>query len=157
MASITVTGLDQVAHKLKTVEQIALHLGPPMDKSLKHLQRRMARYPVKAKGAFSAMATDKQRKAYWAKVKSGEIDNIPGSGYRRTGTTGRKWSTKINKMPNGMTGELTNNAPGAKYVHDWQPNFIKASNWANIDDVSAKEAKAVQGYFNAAIRQLISK
>lgn len=157
MATITITGLEQVAHKLKTVEQIALHLGPPMDKSLKHLQRRMARYPSKAPGAFTALATPAQRRAYWAKVRSGEITHDPRTGYRRSGNIGRRWSSKMNKTAQGITGELINNAPGAKYVHDWQPAFIRASKWAQVDEVAAKESKAIQGYFNATIRSILQR
>jgi len=158
VASITVTGLDKVAHKLKTVEQIALHLAPPMDKSLKHLQRRMARYPKKSPGAFARLATPAQKRAYWAKVRSGEISTAKDGGYRRTGTLGRKWSTKIHKRPTGMTGELTNNTGYGPFVQGQrQQPFHKESGWSQVDDVVTKEGKAIQGYFNAAIRQLLSK
>ena len=158
MATITITGLDKVLDKLKTTEQIALHLTPPMDKSLKHLQRRIGRTVKKSPGAFTRLATPKQRKAYWARVKSGEITHDPRTGYRRTNTIGRKLSTKIDKHPRGITGTLTDNAPGAVYViGERQQPFHKESGWPQVDDVAAKEVKAIQGYFDAAIRTILSK
>ena len=158
MTTITITGLDAVAHRLKTIDDIALHLGPPMTKSLMHLQRRMARYPRKSPGAFTRLATPAQKRAYWARVKSGEISTDPRTGYRRSGTLGRKFSHKVTRHANGMTGELTNNAPGAIYViGERQQPFHKESGWPQIDDVAAKESKAIQGYFDDAIRNLLRR
>ena len=158
MATITITGLDAVAHRLKTIDDIALHLGPPMDKSLKHLQRRLGRTVRKSPGAFSRLATPAQKRAYWAKVRADEITHLPNSGYRRTNTIGRKLTTKITRHANGMTGELADNAPGAIYViGERQQPFHKESGWPQIDDVAAKEAKAIQGYFDDAIRNLLRR
>ena len=155
MAQITITGLDKVLHKLDTVEKIATHLGPPMEQSLDHLQRRLGRVPRKSPGAFSRLATPKQRKAYWAKVKSGEIGH-GANGYIRTGTTGRKFSHRVRRHANGVTGELTNNAPGAVYViGERQQAFHKESGFPQVDDVVEKEGKAIQGYFNATIARLL--
>ena len=158
MTQITITGLDKALAKLKTVEELNKHMTPPMNQALGHLQRRMARYPQKAAGAFSAMATPGQKRAYWAKVRSGEISTAKGGGYRRSGTTGRKWSHRIKTRGTGLIGELTNNAPGAIYVQGpRQQPFHKASGWPQVDDVAEKEAKAVQGYFDAAIKRIIAK
>lgn len=158
MTTITITGLDKVMHKLKTVDQLALHMEPPMVKSLNHLQRRLGRYPQKAAGAFSRLATPAQKRAYWAKVRSGEIGTTKSGGYRREGTIGRKFSHRIIRSASSITGELTNNAPGAIYViGERQQPFHKASGWPQVDDVAEKEAKAVQGYFDAAIRDILNK
>jgi hypothetical protein len=157
MAAITITGLEPVIAKLKRIETIQNELEPPMKQALSHLHRRIARYPAKNSGAFAALATPVQRRAYWAKVKSGEIDHGP-NGYRRSGNTGRKFSTSVKRTSSGLTGELTNNAPGARYVFgDYQPAFIKASGWPTVDSVADKEAAAVQRYFNAAIRRILAK
>lgn len=158
MTTIKIEGMDKVLKKLKTVEELHKHMTPPMNQALGHLQRRLARYPQKAEGAFSAMATPAQKRAYWAKVRSGEISTMKGGGYRRSGTIGRKWSHRIRTRGSGMIGELTNNAPGAIFVQgDRQQPFHKASGWPQVDDVAAKEAKAVQGYFDAAIKRIIAK
>jgi hypothetical protein len=157
MTTITITGLEPVIAKLKRIETIQNELEPPMNQALGHLHRRMGRYPAKNSGAFAALATPVQRRAYWAKVKSGEIDH-GANGYRRSGTTGRKFSTKVTRHSGGLRGELTNNAPGARYVFgDYQPAFIKASGWPTVDSVAEKEAAAVQRYFNAAIRRILAK
>lgn len=158
MPQITITGLDKVLTKLKTIEELNRHMTPPMNQALGHLKRRMARYPQKAAGAFSAMATPAQKRAYWAKVRSGEISTGKDGGYRRSGTTGRKWSHRIKTRGSGLLGELTNNAPGAIFVQgNRQQPFHKASGWPQVDEVADKEAKAVQGYFDAAIKRIIAK
>ena len=155
MATITITGLDKVLHKLDTVEKIATHLGPPMEQSLDHLQRRLGRVPRKSPGAFSRLATPAQKRAYWYKVsKSPEIHGK--NGYNRTGNIARRFSHRVRRHANGVTGELTNNAPGAVYViGERQQAFHKESGFPQVDDVVENEGKAVQGYFNATIARLL--
>jgi hypothetical protein len=155
MAQITITGLEQLTKKLKTVSEIANAMEPPMNQALSHLHRRVGRTVRKAPGAFAAMATDAQRRAYWARVKSGKI-NHGKNGYERTNNIQRSWTTQVKRTSTHITGTLGNNAPGAIYVHDWQPNFIKASKWPNVNEVVEKEGKAVQGYFDAAIGRIVN-
>ena len=155
MAIITITGLDKIAHKLKTTEDIARHLGPPMVQSLSHLQRRVARYPRKDPTAFARLATKAQKRAYWARVRSGEI-NHGKHGYVRTGTLGRKWSHRVRSGNTFVIGSLTNNAGYGVYVMgERRQAFHAASGFKTVDEVAEKEGKAVQGYFNATIRRLL--
>jgi hypothetical protein len=156
MAAITITGLEPVIAKLKRIELIQNELEPPMKQALSHLHRRIARYPAKNPGAFAALATPVQRRAYWAKVRDDPSIHGP-DGYQRTGNTARKFSTSVKRHSGGLTGELAG-PPGARYVFgDYQPAFIKASGWPTVDSVAEKEAAAVQRYFNAAIRRVLAK
>lgn len=155
MAIIEITGLDAIAHKLRTVEQITTTLGPPMQQSMMHLQRRIARAPRKDPTAFARLATPRQKKAYWAKVRGGSITHGKG-GYRRTNTLIRKWSYKVNTSLIGMSGNLTNNTAHGVYVQgERQQPFHAASGWPTVDAVAEKESKAVQRYFDAAIKRAL--
>ena len=158
MATIEIHGLEKIYDKLRDVNNISRVLGPPMTQSMMHLQRRMARAPRKAKGAFTLMATAKQKRAYWARVRSGEIDHNEKTGYRRTNTIIRKWSFKVETDMNGVEGTMTNNAPGAIFVQgERQQPFHKASGWPTVDDTVEKNRKQVQGYFNAAIKRVLNE
>lgn len=156
MATIEITGLERIAHKLRTVEQISMTLGPPMQQSLMHLQRRVARPPRKAAGAFTALATPRQKRAYWARVRSGEITHDKRTGYRRTNTLVRKWSVQVKTNLLGASGQLTNNSEHGVFVQgERQQPFHKASGWPTVDGVAEKEAPAVQRYFDAAIKRAL--
>jgi hypothetical protein len=127
-----------------------------MDKSVKHLQRRLAKYPPKAAGAFSRLATPGQRRAYWAKVSSGESSHREGIGYVRSGNLSRRWTTEIS--PNGRTGTVGNNAGYAEYVQgERQQPFHEASNFPTVDEVAKKEAAAIVGYFENEYKRQLAK
>ncbi len=158
MAIIEITGLEKIYDKLRDINDISRHLGPPMQQSMMHLQRRMGHAPRKAAGAFSLMATPKQKRAYWARVRADEIRHSDKTGYVRTNTLIRKWSFKVKTDMNGVEGTMTNNAPGAIYVQgERQQPFHRASGWPTVDDTVEKNRKAIQGYFNAAIRRALAK
>ena len=158
MAQIEITGLEKIYDKLRDINSISRHLGPPMQQSMMHLQRRMGQVPRKAAGAFSAMATPRQKRAYWARVRAGVITHDERTGYRRTNTLARKWSFKVKTDMSGVEGTMTNNAPGAVYIQgDRQQPFHRASGWPTVNDTVEKNRKAIQGYFNAAIRRALAK
>lgn len=133
----TIKGLDRVTRKLDTLQKFSAWAYDPMDASVKDIQRELAKYPAKAKGAFTRYATPGQRRAYWAKVRSGEANHREGVGYVRSGTIGRKWTSRVENSVNGVRGVVGNNAPGAEWVQQasTQQPFHKASGWPT--DVSA--------------------
>ena len=156
MATIEVTGLDRIAHKLRTVEQIAMTLGPPMQQSMMHLQRRLGHYPRKDPTAFKRLATPRQKRAYWARVRDKKITHDKRTGYRREGTLKRKWSYKVHTSNTFVIGSLTNGAGHGQYVQGEQRQpFHAASGWPTVDAVAEKEGKAVQRYFDVAIKRAV--
>ena len=173
MAIIEITGLEQIAHKLKTVEQIALTLGPPMQQSLMHLQRRVARYPKRHKGPIR-WKSEKQRRFYWAMVRRERqwraaivgIGEKPGTAifsqrgnigaYRRTNTLGRKWSYKVTTHQTFVIGSMTNNSNYGQYVMgDRQQPFHMDTGWQTVDAIAEAEGPKLQRYFDAAIKRAI--
>jgi hypothetical protein len=82
MAKITIEGVEDVIKKLDSLGDPAI-MRRAMNKSVQHLHRRIAKYPPK-----------------------------PGhSSYRRTGTLGRLWTTKVEQ--GGKRGIVGNKTPYA--------------------------------------------
>ena len=160
MTQITVTGLEPVLKKLGTIAKMNEALRAPMNGGLMRIQRKLMVQPRKAKGAFTALATDRQRRAYWARVGRGEINHRDGIGYVRTHTLSKAWTTQIVHTADGMRGEVGNIQPYAKYVQgdtSTQQLFHHASGWKRIDTVAQQSERWVQRNFRAAILKLLDE
>lgn len=152
---VTVKGLDDIIKKLDGLNKPGV-FKKPMTQSVNHLHNKVAKAPRKAQGAFSAMATEKQRLAYWARVSSGEITHIDGVGYRREGSA-KKWNTKITN--NGRRGEIgLSGVPWGVYVWgERQQPFHAASGWPRIDKLVETERGTILGFFEAAYKRHLAK
>jgi len=89
--SIQIKGIDTLIQKLGKVEGTK-HLRQPMQRAVYRLQGRMAQYPA-------------QR---------------TNSSYRRTGTLGRKWTSKIEQGNGIIRGKVGNNTEYAPLVQSYQ-------------------------------------
>lgn len=140
---ITIYGLGKVLAKFEKLEAPASVLRRPLAESSAYIVRRLKQKPVKSKGAFSRLATDAQRRAYWARVKSGAISHGP-NGYIRTGNTAKAWNYKIEISQRSAESLISNNRYAARFVYgkDEQQRFHEESGWPRVDLV-AKDAKAV--------------
>ena len=107
MPQSSIKGLDRLQRKLKTLEEFQRKLKPPMEESVALVHDYIATAPRKVAGAFSALATDKQRKAYWARVRSGEADHREGIGYVRSGNA-MAWTTQVKTSSKGVQGKIGN-------------------------------------------------
>jgi hypothetical protein len=123
MSSITIKGVDELMRKLDKAAAIDT-LKPPMQRSVMLLQRRMAQYPT-------------QR---------------VGSSYIRTGTLGRRWTTKITRSRAGLTGKVGNNTLYAPFV---QSNRFQADvhrgRWQTDEAVVNRSLKRIESDFTRAI------
>lgn len=113
---INQTGLDQLQAKLNNVAALENKLRPPMEKSIEWVRDDISEYKPKKPGAFSRLATPGQKRAVWAKSKR-EPNQWGPNGYKRSGNTGRKWTTSVISSSSGIKGEVGNNEPHAVYVH----------------------------------------
>lgn len=128
MASIEIKGVDKLIKKLGKVEGVKV-LEAPMKRSVLRLQRDMADYPP-------------QR---------------PGSSYVRTGTLGRRWTTRIRKSSNGVTGIVGNNTIYAPVVqsHRFQARIHRAL-WKNTDRrVIEKNQRDIVADFEREIKRAL--
>ena len=163
-----IRGLEALNRKLKTLEQFQRKMKEPTQQSLILLQDYIATAPRKKKGAFTAMATDGQRRAYWAKVsaakKAGHPIHREGVGYVRSDTMSRGWtdgnSIKISTTSNGIRGELGNvkaKAYGTYVQGSQQQPFHKASGWRTIDETVEKNEKKIMKFYDDVTKRELNK
>lgn len=156
--SVTVKGLDDVLRKIDSLGKPGASKRP-MQLSVDHLHGKMAREPGKAPGAFSAMATPGQKRAYWAKVSSGEARHGP-RGYIRSHRLYRGWKKRV--LNNGRRGEIWNDARGSDGKPYWefveglrQQPFHAASNYPHVAKVVRDEARVIIGIFQRHYERLL--
>ena len=155
----TIQGLDELQRKLKTLENFQRKLKKPTEESLALLQDYVAKAPRKKKGAFKAMATPGQKRAYWYLVGKGMIGHSNTTGYKRTSSIVRKWTSKVQMRPDGVRGILGNNAPGAIWVQaaKTQQPFHKASGWRTEEEAIEKNADKIQKKFSAVVKRELNR
>lgn len=157
MPTETIQGLERLTKKLDRLEDFQRVLKKPMEESLSLMQNYIAKAPRKKAGAFTALATKKQRRWYWWAVKEEKIEHGP-NGYKRTTTITKAWTHKIYMHSNGVKGEIGNNAKGAIYVQgESQQPFHQASGWRTTSETIEKNRGKVQGFFEDAINKELNK
>lgn len=128
MTKITIEGLDAVNVKLGKLITLCKNPRRPMTKSVAHLHKEIADYS--------------------------KVPARPGSGYRRTGTLGRKWVHRVEQE--GRRGVVGNNAIYAPYVQSRARQRAPfRGRWHTEADVAEKEAGTVAEFFRQAIRDEI--
>jgi len=156
MANIEIRGLDAVQRKLSSLAELDRQLRPTMQRAVQFIHQDISEYVPKAPGAFSQLATPRQKRAYWAKVGAGQIRH-GANGYIRSGNTGRAWTTKVTARP--LTGIVGNNSPGARWVFGAQTQqpFHRASGFETDEMVVDDKADDIERMFNAAIGRIIHR
>lgn len=155
--SITVKIDPQLLQRIARIQNAdSTIIKPAITAGLAVLQDDISEYFPKKKGAFSRLATPRQRRAYWAKVKSGEARH-DDNGYVRTNHTGRKWTTAVNRKGRGVVGILGNNAPAAKWMHSakHQQKFHAETGFRTDEEVVKDNERKVLQIFDAHVRRAI--
>jgi hypothetical protein len=114
--TITIEGLDGLNLKFSRIQDFNHWARKPMSDTMNDIWDNISKYKRKHPTAFSDTATARQKRAYWARVRSGEISHGAG-GYRRSGTLGRSWTMRMQPSATGLRGEVGNVVSYAKYVH----------------------------------------
>jgi hypothetical protein len=125
MAEIEIKGLDALYRKLQTIEKIQDVLEPPMQRAVLRVQAKMAKYPPAR----------------------------PKSSYVRTGTLGRRWTTKAERTAAGVIGKVGNNTIYGPLVQSKQFQAkVHQGRWTNTDEqVLAEELPVITADFNRAV------
>jgi hypothetical protein len=158
----TIKGLDDLQRKLKTLENFQRKLKKPMEESAALMVDYISKAPRKKAGAFTAMATPGQRRAYWARVNAGEIDHGP-YGYRRSSTMARGWTYRIKTSGKGIRAEVGNKKAGAygMFVQgpypEWQQDFHRASGWRTTDETLEALDDKIQAKFDKVIKRELNR
>jgi hypothetical protein len=129
MASIEIQGIDALIRKLDSMEQVNDVLNPPMQRAVLRLQRDMADYPPAR----------------------------PGSSYRRTGTLGRRWLSKVERTGNGLVGTVGNNTSYGPWVQSkmFQARWMR--HWQTDEDVLERNRQRIVDDFEQAIQRALDE
>ncbi len=111
--------------------------------SVKVLRARLAKYPGKSAGKMT-FVSDKQRRFFFAALREGTIQ-VP---YRRTGTLGRKWTSKVTFTDDDVMGFVGNSTPYAPLVQGFDTQArIHAGNWQTEQGVANESRDEIMGIF----------
>lgn len=156
--SVGTADLDRIAQSLGSDMTTAVVYAAGLE-----LQKFLQIPPAKEAGAFSRLATPKQKRAYWAQVRAGQI-NHGANGYMRRGDLVRKWvvvpiGTGRVKVSNDYS---RNGKPVAQFVYGpgaLQQPFHAASGWPRVDTVmrDAKVRAKIQATVDKTVKNLLSR
>jgi hypothetical protein len=157
--TIKIDGLDAVNAKLRKLAAFQQWAAVPMEQTTALILDTISKAKRKSPGAFSQLATPRQKRAYWARVRSGEITHREGMGYQRSNTLQRRWTSEITKTANGVRGEVGNNTPYVFFVQSEarQQPFDKATGWVTDKQAIDKTERARTAVWRAAIRRVIDR
>lgn len=130
MAEITITGIDALVRKLNSMERVNDVLSAPMQRAVLRLQRDMADYPP-------------QR---------------PGSSYVRTGTLGRRWTTKVERQSDGLTGRVGNNTVYGPFVQSSRfQAAVHRGRWQTDEQILERNQQRIVDDFQQAIQRALDE
>lgn len=125
MVEVEIRGVDALIAKLGKVQGTNV-LRPPMQRAVLRIQRDMQEYPI-------------QR---------------VGSTYRRTGTLGRLWTTRIQQSGQYMEGKVGNRVKYAPFVQSRQFQArVHRGRWQTDERVVNLNARTIVRDFEATIAE----
>lgn len=148
---IKVEGLKELIKGLS--EQIPPKgIADTVRKRAQYWDTQLEKYPKKAAGAFSRLATPGQRRAFWAKVRSGEA-RVDGQGYVRSFKLSKGWRYRTLESGRRLV-RFYNDVPYSNYVFDapTQQPFHKASNFFTTDKKEEEIAADFQNLLNDYVK-----
>jgi hypothetical protein len=143
--------IEGLAEALDNLAQGNQHIGRALKRAMtastQLVRKRLAKYPGKSAGA-QPFVSDKQRRFFFAALREGRIQ-VP---YRRTGTLGRKWTSKVTVTDTDVAGFVGTTAPYAPFVQGFGAQArIHAGNWQTEQDVAADSRDEVLDIFAGEI------
>ncbi len=148
----TIEGLDQLYQTLNALSNPDLMRGGLMAAGT-HLKGKIAEYPAWSSRP-QGFKTDLQRRGFFAKRKSGEIE-VP---YRRVSSPGaeslgRKWTVQAESDTRVVVGNNTSYGPLVQGPQ--QTAYHQQTGWQTTDDVLAAEAGTVAELVMAQVNQIL--
>lgn len=128
--SIKIEGIEELFRKLDQATAVQT-LVPPMQRAVLRLQSRMANYPPAP----------------------------PRSRYRRTGTLGRRWTTRVTQESDGVRGTVGNNTVYGPLVQSsrFQTRIHQRTGWQTDRSVLEEERDAIVADFQRAISEALRR
>lgn len=159
MVKLHIDGVDQTTDVLKKTKATGDWFVKPLHTAMAMLHNTLANVPKKEKGAFTKYASKKQKRAYWARVGSGEITHLDSIGYRRSGQLARDWSTVVRKTSRyNAKGILTNGRHYAPYVQGYgtQQMFHYKSGWVTDRKAIIENEKKIIRLFDKEAKKVMA-
>ena len=149
--TITVEGADELVAKLNTLAKFN-HVRSVIAQQGVLLQRYLRKYPSKVYSPNPLIKTnDKVRRAFFAKMKSGEI-SVP---YKRTRKLANSWA--VSSSMDGFTSTVTNNMSYADLVQGWDGQVTRHrwSGWVTEKGaLDVKRPEIIKNITNALNREV---
>lgn len=149
--TITVEGADELVAKLNTLAKFN-HVRSVIAQQGVLLQRFLRKYPSKVYSPNPLIKTnDKVRRAFFAKMKSGEI-SVP---YKRTRKLANSWA--VSSSMDGFTSTVTNNMSYADLVQGWDSQVTRHrwSGWVTEKGaLDVKRPEIIKNITNAFEREV---
>ena len=153
-----IQGMLKLQRKLRKLEKFQTLMIPPTNKGLALMHDDIGKTPRKAQGAFSRLATPAQKRAYWARVRSGEINHREGVGYVRSNALQQGWKQTVKRVSNGVTGVLSNPVKYGQYVQGRiQQAFHRASGWRQQSKVIKDNRDKVMDFYRDVVRRELNR
>lgn len=126
--SIQIKGVAELIAKLGKLAAVQV-LEPPMQRAVYRLQAHMQDYPPAP----------------------------PRSSYIRTGTLGRRWTTRITKSSKGITGTVGNNTAYGPLVQSerFQTRTHRRTGWTTDERAVKDNERAIVDDFEQAIQKAL--
>ena len=153
--SVEIRGLDKLYKKLERAAATKT-LERPMQRGVLRLQRRMQEYPP----SLPAIQGPSSRPVRFS-TRGGRgvnfIARVPKA-YKRTGTYGKRWTTRITRSGNGLVGKVGNNVRYAPYVgsEQWQAK-VHRGRWNTDAKIVEQEAPGILADFQRVIDQALAE
>ena len=144
--TVRIEGTEELARRFDMAGQVRV-LRPPMIRSLARLEDPIKTYPPPiSPGVWAANTTPKQRRAFFALLRARRISG------KRTGTLGRRWTSKITERGANLEGEWGNVTAYGRWVQgrDDQVAFHRGR-WITDQQVIDRNRQAIVDDFAQAI------
>ena len=158
-ATIQIEGIDALLKKLdpKRYDKV-LHTAMSGAVDMVRAEYRGAYPPPPTPDGWVAKMPVKQRRGFFAKLRTGEIE-VP---YRRGQSPGSEklgasWTRKIRRTAQGLEGIIGTRVSYARWVMDkGRQAPIHAGRWPTVQDLLEKQKGNVRRIFEQAIRRAIA-
>lgn len=148
--TIEIEGVEDLARKFDAAGQVMV-LRPPMVRGLARLEDPIKTYPPPiASGHWAANTTPRQRRAFFALLRTRRISG------KRTGTLGRRWTSRITEKGVNLEGEWGNVTTYAPFVQgeETQARFHRGR-WITDQQVIDRNRQAIVDDFGQAITEAL--
>lgn len=151
---IKVEGLQELLKDLEDNVRPPNSFRSELQKIATFWDKKLETYPKKQAGAFSRLATPRQKKAFWAKVRRGEAQ-VDGQGYVRTHKLSKAWRWKTLESRRRLI-KWYNDVEYSTFVYGnpGQQPFHKASGFGRIDELEREIAQDVEAKLNAYMQNI---